>query len=101
MEDRFQYFAEDVRRQLLNSIGRDTLYNSGLYIKTTIVPDLQRAASDALNKALDTYSEGRPENLQGAIIAMNPHTGRIVAMAGGRSFAESSFNRATQAYRQI
>ena len=39
--------------------------------------------------------------LQGALIAMNPHTGRIVAMVGGRSFRDSSFNRATQAYRQI
>lgn len=101
MEADFQYFAEDVRRQLLNNLGREKLYNDGLYIKTTIVPELQRAASAALNKALDAYSEGKDEKLQGAIIAMNPHTGRIVAMAGGRSFADSSFNRATQAYRQI
>ena len=101
MEDDFQYFAEDVRRQLLNKLGRETLYNQGLYIKTTIIPEYQRAASAALNKALDTYNEGRKEKLQGAIIVMNPHTGRILAMAGGRSFAQSSFNRATQAMRQI
>ena len=101
MEDEFQYFAEDVRRQLLNQLGRETLYNQGLYIKTTIIPEYQRAASAALNKALDTYNEGRTEKLQGAIIVMNPHTGRILAMAGGRSFAQSSFNRATQAMRQI
>ncbi|MDL2296039.1 PBP1A family penicillin-binding protein [Lachnospiraceae bacterium OttesenSCG-928-E19] len=101
MEEDFQYFAEDVRRQLLTSIGRETLYNDGLYIKTTIVPEYQRAASAALKRALDVYSEGRSERLQGAIIAMNPHTGRVVAMAGGYSFNESSFNRATQAYRQI
>jgi len=101
MEADFQYFAEDVRRQLLGTLGRETLYNQGLYIKTTIVPELQRAAAAALNKELDRYNEGRTEKLQGAIIAMNPHTGRIVAMTGGRSFAESSFNRATQAYRQI
>ncbi len=101
MEDDFQYFAEDVRRQLLNQLGRETLYNQGLYIKTTIIPEYQRAASAALNKALDTYNEGRTEKLQGAIIVMNPHTGRILAMAGGRSFAQSSFNRATQAMRQI
>ncbi len=104
MEEDFQYFAEDVRRQLLESLGRETLYNEGLYIKTTIVPELQHAASDALNKELDRYNsirgEGEPK-LQGAIIAMNPYTGRIVAMAGGRSFNESSFNRATQAMRQI
>lgn len=101
MEADFQYFAEDVRRQLLETLGREVLYNQGLYIKTTIVPELQRAASAALNKALDTYNVGRTEKLQGAIIAMNPHTGRVLAMAGGRSFAESSFNRATQAMRQI
>ncbi len=101
MEDDFQYFAEDVRRQLLDKLGRETLYNQGLYIKTTIIPEYQRAASAALNKALDAYNAGRTEKLQGAIIAMNPHTGRILAMAGGRSFAESSFNRATQAMRQI
>lgn len=101
MEDDFQYFAEDVRRQLLDKLGRETLYNQGLYIKTTINPTYQRAASAALNKALDTYNNGRSEKLQGAIIVMNPHTGRVLAMAGGRSFAESSFNRATQAYRQI
>ena len=101
MEEDFQYFAEDVRRQLLNSLGREVLYNQGLYIKTTIVPELQRAASAALARELDAYNADRDEKLQGAIIAMNPHTGRIVAMAGGRSFRDSSFNRATQAYRQI
>ena len=104
MQADFQYFAEDVRRKLLDKIGRDTLYNDGLYIKTTIVPEYQRAATAALAKELDAFNKNKSENapkLQGAIIAMNPHTGRIVAMSGGRSFAESSFNRATQAYRQI
>ncbi len=103
MEDTFQYFAEEVRRQLLETIGREDLYNQGLYIKTTIVPELQRAASNALNQTLDTYNAGRGggEKLQGAIIVMNPYTGRVLAMSGGRSFAQSSFNRATQAMRQI
>ncbi len=103
MEDTFQYFAEDVRRQLLETIGREDLYNQGLYIKTTIVPEYQRAASNALNKTLDAYNAGRTgnEKLQGAIIVMNPYTGRVLAMSGGRSFAQSSFNRATQAMRQI
>ena len=104
MEMDFQYFAEDVRRKLLESIGRETLYNQGLYIKTTINPELQRAAAAALSKELDEFNKNKSANdakLQGAIIAMNPHTGRILAMTGGRSFKESAFNRATQAYRQI
>ena len=104
MEMDFQYFAEDVRRKLLDNIGREKLYNDGLYIKTTINPDFQRAAAAALAKELDAFNKNKSESepkLQGAIIAMNPHTGRILAMTGGRSFRESSFNRATQAYRQI
>ncbi len=104
MEMDFQYFAEDVRRKLFDEMGREELYNGGLYIKTTINPELQRAAAAALAKELDTFNAnkapGEPK-LQGAIIAMNPYTGRILAMTGGRSFLESSFNRATQAYRQI
>ena len=104
MEIDFQYFAEDVRRKLLEIIGRNTLYNEGLYIKTTINPEMQKAAAAALAKELDEFNKNKSANepkLQGAIIAMNPHTGRILAMSGGRSFKESSFNRATQAYRQI
>ncbi len=104
MEMDFQYFAEDVRRKLLESIGRETLYNQGLYIKTTINPELQKAAAAALAKELDDFNKNKSageQKLQGALIAMNPHTGRILAMSGGRSFRESSFNRATQAYRQI
>ncbi|MEM0908650.1 MAG: penicillin-binding transpeptidase domain-containing protein, partial [Pseudomonadota bacterium] len=38
--------------------------------------------------------------IQGAILAMDPHTGRVLALMGGFSFAESEFNRATQAFRQ-
>ena len=39
MEMDFQYFAEDVRRKLLDELGRDKLYNEGLYIKTTLIPE--------------------------------------------------------------
>ncbi|EJF77387.1 1A family penicillin-binding protein [Bartonella sp. DB5-6] len=38
--------------------------------------------------------------VEGAVVAMEPHTGRVLAMVGGFSFAASEFNRATQAYRQ-
>ena len=42
----------------------------------------------------------QPPEVQGAMIVMDPHTGRVLAMSGGFSFSESQFNRATQAYRQ-
>ncbi|MCC5779689.1 penicillin-binding protein 1A [Nitratireductor sp. B36] len=38
--------------------------------------------------------------IEGALVAMDPHTGRVLAMVGGFSYADSQFNRATQAYRQ-
>jgi penicillin-binding protein 1A len=46
------------------------------------------------------YTLQQVPELEGAIVAMDPRTGRVVAMVGGFSFAESEFNRATQALRQ-
>ena len=46
------------------------------------------------------YRLRQPPKVQGAMVVMDPHTGRVLALAGGFSFAQSQFNRATQAYRQ-
>ncbi len=46
------------------------------------------------------YRLRQPPEVQGGMVAMDPHTGRVLAMVGGFSFSESSFNRATQAMRQ-
>ena len=46
------------------------------------------------------YRLRQPPKIQGALVAMDPYTGRVLAMVGGFSFAESEFNRATQAFRQ-
>ncbi len=47
-----------------------------------------------------TYALRQIPEVNGALVAMDPHTGRVLAMAGGWSFETSQFNRATQAYRQ-
>jgi penicillin-binding protein 1A len=47
-----------------------------------------------------TFMLRQPPEIQGALIAMDPYTGRVLALQGGFSFAESEFNRATQAWRQ-
>jgi penicillin-binding protein 1A len=47
-----------------------------------------------------TWKLRQPPAIQGALVAMDPYTGRVLAMQGGFSFAESEFNRATQAWRQ-
>lgn len=46
------------------------------------------------------YRLRQPPEIEGGMVAMDPHTGRVLAMVGGFSFAESEFNRATQAKRQ-
>ncbi|RUY21041.1 penicillin-binding protein, partial [Mesorhizobium sp. M7A.F.Ca.US.001.04.2.1] len=47
-----------------------------------------------------TYSLRQVPEVEGGLIAMDPHTGRVLAMVGGFSYAQSEFNRATQAMRQ-
>ncbi len=46
------------------------------------------------------YTLRQPPAVEGAVVALDPHTGRVLAMSGGFSYAESVFNRATQALRQ-
>ena len=201
------YFIEEVRRQLLREFGEDTLYEGGLSVRTTMVPEMQATAETLLQEALETFdrklgyagplariegvdslaeaewrrqlaavaaprdvagwrpavllavdAEGadigvegvkdggrlqRPEwarprrsagdvswtpgdvvmvsptgaetgaetgprhwqlrqvpEIQGALLAMDAHTGRVLAMQGGFSYQSSSFNRSTQAERQ-
>ena len=48
----------------------------------------------------DDFALGQRPAVEGAIVAMDPHTGRLLAMTGGYNYAESEFNRATQAMRQ-
>ena len=210
------YFTEEVRRELLTLYGSETLYGGGLSVRTTLDPNLQKLARDALITGLESLDrrqgwrgpitqlnnlenieeqlskltmsmpEGRhaalvlqvnpeeaviyvkgvkgiipfslakwaypprnddgvrpprmkslnealtagdivivqrpnkakdlvttdyipePEHwalgqrplVEGAIVVMDPHTGRLLAMSGGYNFNDSEFNRATQAYRQ-
>ena len=46
------------------------------------------------------WALGQRPLVEGAIVAIDPHTGRVLAMSGGYNFSDSEFNRATQAYRQ-
>jgi penicillin-binding protein 1A len=60
-------------------------------------PDLIR---DGFVPDSHDFALGQRPAVEGAIVAMDPHTGRLLAMAGGYNYAESEFNRATQAMRQ-
>ena len=95
------YFLEHVRIHLTETYGTESLYRDGLRIYTTIDTRLQEAAHDALIEGIKTTEEkNRYEGLQGAVLALDPHTGAVLAMVGGIDFAQSQFNRALQARRQ-
>jgi penicillin-binding protein 1B len=96
------YFADYVQNQLGDLITGQGADHLRIY--TSVDMELQRAAYAAVTKqlaALDKIEAKRvPEGtVQAALIAMNPHTGEIVAMVGGRDYSKSQLNRA-EALRQ-
>ena len=62
--------------------------------------ELEPAPADAPAGTPPAYALRQPPEVEGAVVALDPHTGRVLAMSGGFSYARSVFNRATQALRQ-
>jgi penicillin-binding protein 1A len=89
------HFLEYVRQRLLSSYGEDALYRGGLRVRTTLDPAMQSAAE----RAVRTYLPGRHDP-EAAVVAIDPRTGAIRAMVGGRNFERREFNLATQGRRQ-
>lgn len=95
-----QYFINYVTQLLIDKYGADKVYKEGLKIYTTIDLDVQKMAEAALLENLPTYTtDGNGiQQPQGALVAIDPKTGYIKAMVGGRG--TDQFNRATMAERQ-
>jgi penicillin-binding protein 1A len=89
------YFADWVAAETRLYAGPADLQ---LVVRTTLDPDLQRAAEGAVGTWLDARSESERVG-QAALVAMS-RDGRVRAMLGGRSYARTQYNRATQAERQ-
>ena len=95
--DREPYFVEAVKRELLSDprLGRRereraaTVWRGGLQIETTLDPELQKAAGDAVAAVLN-----QPGDPEAAVVAIRPQTGQIVAMIGGRDWSASQVNLA-------
>ncbi len=118
---RAPYFVEWVRRRLLDRYGSE-IYEAGYRVHTTLRPELQAVADSALRERLrwveerpghdaPTYAETRSWDeerlagsqtpyVQGAFLALDPRTGDVLAMIGGRDFGDSEFDRVVQARRQ-
>jgi penicillin-binding protein 1A len=113
-----QYFKNHLTRVLIDQFGWEAVSKGGLRVYSTIDAKMQRAAEEALAEGLNAAEKQRgyrhlkkgdpramadgkaPEYLQGALVSLDPGTGEVRALVGGRDFEESQFNRATQAKRQ-
>ena len=120
------YFVEWVRAELVRRFGRQA-YEQGLRVMTSLDLDMQAAAERAMERQLRAIEAGtygafphvsyeaylaKAQNgsaeveaanspyLQGSFVAIDPSTGAVRALVGGRDFDDSKFDRATRALRQ-
>lgn len=82
VETIYPYFVDYVRRYLLARYGEDKLYRGGLQVYTTIDPSLQAKAEETVSNAL----KGTKPPLEMALVAVEPLTGYVKALVGGRDF---------------
>lgn len=100
----FPAYFDYLQRHLRLYYSEDILRTGGLGLHTTLDLDIQHLAQQALSQTLDRLEEQKrlPANsLQGAVIVIEPRSGSILAVVGGRSASNSGFNRATDIERQI
>ena len=109
------YYKEQVRKELVERFGWTRVAQGGLKVYTTLDTDLQQAAEKMLEDGLekiesrrgyahpkrsDTRDDKSSDYLQGALVAVEPGSGAVRVLVGGRDFEVSRFNRAIQAKRQ-
>lgn len=115
---RAPYVLEWVRQWLAERYGLTAVNTAGFEVTTTIDPDLQRAANEAVTRGLARVESlpgyrwprygargaavrtGRTPYLQGSLVAIDPASGDVLALVGGRDFRDSEFNRMVQGRRQ-
>ena len=92
------YYQDAVIRELesLKVISDDSIREEGLKIYTALDIDAQTKLEDSIKNNL----EGK-EEMQVSAIMMNPNNGEIIALAGGKDYSKSQYNRAVQSKRQV
>ena len=112
-QNRTPYFVETIKAEVIRLWGAPALSFGGLNIYTTLDLSMQQAAERAVARVLadldarlgfsdygSASSDQRANYVQGALICLDPRTGYVKAMVGGRDIFISYYNRATQARRQ-
>lgn len=99
LDRKANYFTEYIQQELPKYVPKAVLAEKGLTIETTLNLDWQAAAEKAVKKVVE--QDGKYEGFeQAALVAIDPRTGQIGAMVGGKDFYNQQFNRVTQAQRQ-
>ncbi len=94
-----KYFIDYCTQQVIEKYGYDAVYKQGLKVYTTVDVKMQKAANDALDNLPNYYTDANKlVQPQVAIVSVDPQTGYIKAMVGGRG--TDQFNRAVLAERQ-
>jgi penicillin-binding protein 1B len=101
------YFVDMIQDELLSHFSEEQLLSQSYRIYTTIDPDLQRAASEAVSTGMAEVDKriaarrrhpmppaSGPKEPQVALVVLDPHTGAIRALVGGRNYANSQLNHA-------
>ncbi len=98
------HFVQAVVQELASRLGRETLYRGGLSIHTTLNLRMQRNARAAVQAGLEAvearHAAPAETPVEAALLALDPRSGHVKALVGGRDYALSQFNRALQALRQ-
>ena len=86
-----------VENYLAEIYDDEQIYSSGLKIYTTIDLDYQKVARDTFN----AYPYFKNKEINGAMVTLDPFTGGIISIVGGKNFKAGNFDRATMARRQL
>lgn len=101
----YPYFLDYVTEILIEKYGEAEVFKGGLKVYTSLNPKIQQIAEDAMSDSANFPSSATDDNgvmqPQGAVVVLDPHTGQIVALVGGREHTQKrSWNRASQTTRQ-
>ncbi len=100
------FFVDLVLKQLKETYPETQLRTEGLRVFTTLDTIMQRSAEQSLDSGIEalnkrySYLRKSPTPLEGVILTIQPGTGYVKALVGGRSYSKTQFNRAIQARRQ-
>ena len=93
---KYKYFTSYVRDQLVSEYSVEEVFKGGLKVITTLDVDTQEKAEEAANSQI----AASPEGMEVALVAVDPDTGYIRALIGGKDYDQDEYNLATQARRQ-